>query len=147
VCPFLPLCIASRLEYTGTHLSRRAGAYPARGERGAANYPPANRSYPGYNSSEPPIVIRLPGRRGGGSPAGWSLALLSAGFVGLLVLLAGGLILFYAYYQASNRILPGVQVGDLNLGGKTVTEAEKVLALNWSTRPGFRPPMGCRPNY
>ncbi len=92
-------------------------------------YPADDPAYqPPFTPSEPPLVIRLPGRRRGLSPAGWSLALLAAGLAGLLALLGGMLVLFYAYFQASNRILPGVSVGDLPLGGSTLAEAEQRLA-------------------
>jgi len=63
------------------------------------------------------------------------MVLFLAVFIGLTV--AMGLLFissfgFYAYYQFSGKIVPGVEVGAVKLGGKTTTEAAIELQKVWN---------------
>ena len=77
----------------------------------------------------PPQGIRLPRRGASGlqalidrlAPYSFWLAILAA-FTALFLLLASFLA-FFAYYQATERIHPGVSVGGLDVGGKKVPDA------------------------
>jgi lipoprotein-anchoring transpeptidase ErfK/SrfK len=82
-------------------------------------------------SVEPTIVRLRPRRASSGFP---KFILLLACF-GLFVLsvIAGAAVLgALGYYQVTDRILPGVKVGQLDLGGMTQDEAVSILDKNWS---------------
>ncbi|MFM8322753.1 MAG: L,D-transpeptidase family protein [Chloroflexota bacterium] len=108
-----------------------------------AVYRRAARPAPPQYHDQPEQVIRIPLRRtagrqsarrdaSGGAPALSSALLLGLlGLSGLLALALGSLALVYAYYQASDRILPGVQVGGVPLGGLKRAEAAEVLQAGW----------------
>jgi lipoprotein-anchoring transpeptidase ErfK/SrfK len=79
-----------------------------------------------------PVIVRLRRRS---SDAGFAKFLLILACFGLLVLLGlacatvmGAL----GYYQVSGRILPGVKVGKLDLGGLTQDEATNLLDSTWN---------------
>jgi len=57
------------------------------------------------------------------------LALGALALIAVPVLLLGG---YYAYFQVTERIVPGVAVGDTHLGGMTVEEAATVLDVAWN---------------
>ncbi|MCJ7823771.1 MAG: peptidoglycan binding domain-containing protein, partial [Anaerolineales bacterium] len=60
----------------------------------------------------------------------WSLLLLAVlSFSIPPILLAVG---SYVYFQSSGRILPGVRAGELELGGKTIEEAMRVIDAEWN---------------
>lgn len=75
---------------------------------------------------------RVPYRRAGVNPQRWALALLGAGLAALLALMMTAGLLLFVYFQASGRILPGVQVSGVNLGGLTQAEAAERLAQTWA---------------
>lgn len=52
----------------------------------------------------------------------------------LIVIPLGVLGGMYAYFQLSGRILPGIKVGDTNLGGKTQYEAAVELNKSWNVQ-------------
>lgn len=80
----------------------------------------------------PSSVIRVPlPRRRGISPVKVTILLGLSGVVALACLLFGGLFSYYSYYQYSGRILPGVAVGNISLGGMTVDEAIFALQQDW----------------
>lgn len=82
----------------------------------------------------PTLVTRIPIDRGARRPSalGCSLPLLIIlSLVGLVTLAASGWLLLYTYYQASNRILPGVTVGPVALGGMKPEEAVAALEQGW----------------
>lgn len=82
----------------------------------------------------PVVVTRIPvDRDARWSPTlGCSLPLILIGsLVGLVLLVASGWLLLYAYFQASNRILPGVTVGPVSLGGMKPEEAVTALEQGW----------------
>ncbi len=83
------------------------------------------------NSSQVQVIERSHSAR----PIHWG-AMLGIVFIsGLIILplillsLAGG---FYAYYQVSGRIIPGVKVGNSNVGGLPITEAALELEKTWN---------------
>lgn len=76
------------------------------------------------------IRVRLPRRRGI-SPLFLLLLLGLTGMIALACLALSGALSYYGYYQFSGRILPGVWVGSVSLGGMTVDEAMIALQENW----------------
>jgi lipoprotein-anchoring transpeptidase ErfK/SrfK len=83
----------------------------------------------------PSSVIRVPlPRRRGISPFKLILLLGFSGMVALACLLFSTLLSFYSYYQYSGRILPGVTVGAIPLGGMTVDEAIIALQQDWEVQ-------------
>ena len=66
------------------------------------------------------------------SPFTTFLLIVSFGFVFALLLSLLLIITYYGYYQLSGRILPGVMVGNTNLGGLTVQEAAIELQKRWN---------------
>jgi len=89
---------------------------------------PQNPPPPAYSRNPGDVtVIRLPDS-GVSSSLGcvWP-SLLFAGLTALLCLAVMVLLGFYSYYRASDRILPGIQVGKTDLGGMSPSEAALLL--------------------
>ena len=79
-----------------------------------------------------PVVIRL---RRQAAEAGFPKFFLILACLGLLVLFAlacATVLGALGYYQVSGRILPGVRVGRLDLGGMTQAEATTILDQTWN---------------
>ena len=80
----------------------------------------------------PSSIIRVPlPRRRGISPLSVIVLIGLGGMVLLVCLFLGGLLSYYGYYQLSERILPGVAVGNTPLEGMTVEEAIIALQQGW----------------
>jgi lipoprotein-anchoring transpeptidase ErfK/SrfK len=89
------------------------------------------RTYPRVRPA-PSSVIRVPlPRRRGISPISLFLLLCFFGAMALACLALGGALSYYGYYQYSGRILPGVWVGDVPVGGMAVDEAIIALQRDW----------------
>jgi lipoprotein-anchoring transpeptidase ErfK/SrfK len=72
---------------------------------------------------------RLPPKR---SPVFAAGLVMILGAAGLLLLLFAGIVLGYAYYQAGQRIVPGVNAGGMPVGGMTIPEAAAELHRAWN---------------
>jgi LysM repeat protein len=99
---------------------------------------PNQAGYPAYTQagprrSPPTTVIRLPSNRKNRARAGTFLMILlfSSGLL-ILCLLMAAIFGFYAYYQSSGRIVPGVSVGETSLSGMTLSEAAITLHERWN---------------
>jgi len=91
-------------------------------------------AYSRHASDRPdePVLIRL---RSHSPTSGFPTLLLVLACSGLLVLfaMASATVLgALGYYQVTGRILPGVKVGNLDLGGMTQAEAKIMLDKTWS---------------
>jgi hypothetical protein len=91
-------------------------------------------SYPPDYSDQPvkPVIVRLRRRS---SESGFPKFLLFLACFGLLVLFAlacATVLGALGYYQVTGRILPGVKVGTLDLGGMTQAEAAIMLEKTWN---------------
>ncbi len=83
------------------------------------------------HSAEPTIVRLRPRHLSSGFPK--FLLLLACFGLFVLSVIAGAAVLgALGYYQVTDRILPGVKVGQLDLGGMTQDEAVSILDKNWS---------------
>jgi len=85
-------------------------------------------------NAEPTTVICLSNKQGKQS---YSLLVfwifIAVVILGTLVLLIGGTLSFYAYYQGSSRIIPGVYIGQTNIGSMTKADATDFLRKYWDT--------------
>jgi hypothetical protein len=92
-----------------------------------------NEYSPDYSARpDGPVLVRL---RQHSSEAGFPKFVLLLACFGLLVLFAmacATLLGALGYYQITDRILPGVKVGNLDLGGMTQDEATTMLDKNWN---------------
>ncbi len=91
-------------------------------------------AYSRHDSDRPvePVLIRL---RSHSPTSGFPTLLLVLTCFGLLVLFAmacATVLGALGYYQVTGRILPGVKVGNLDLGGMTQAEAKIMLDKTWS---------------
>ncbi len=91
-------------------------------------------AYSSDRSAQPvrPVIIRL---RRHSSEAGFPKFLLLLACFGLLVLFAlacATVLGALGYYQVTGRILPGVRVGTMDLGGMTQAEATTILDKTWN---------------
>lgn len=93
-------------------------------------YAPAYIAEDGEIYTEPPVVIRLARRRRSSTLVN-ALAVLAILFACSACLLAGLPVSIYGYYQVTGRILSGVMVGNVALGGMTREEAEVALKQEW----------------
>lgn len=93
---------------------------------------PPNYSPPYSPGAPTPTVIRLPRRR---RPEANPLLIFSVlvflGITGVTILVLAGVFAFYGYYQNSARIVPGVAVGAVEIGGMTREEAAIILQKTW----------------
>jgi len=65
-------------------------------------------------------------------PVTVSVLVASVGCALVLLLALFAFLTYYGYYQLEGRILPGVQVGEAQLGGKTIQEAAIELHKTWN---------------
>ncbi len=80
----------------------------------AAQQPPPSR----VRRAMPPVIV-------------FSLAGIAA-VIGVFILLTILIFGWYAYYQVESRIVPGVQVGAIELGGMTIDEAALLVNQQWN---------------
>jgi lipoprotein-anchoring transpeptidase ErfK/SrfK len=79
-------------------------------------------------------VIRLSQRRVKNNPSSFVIwMIISVLILGTFVLLLGGILSYYAYYQGSSRVIPGVYIGQTNIGGMTKEDAIDFLKKHWDT--------------
>jgi len=80
-------------------------------------------------------VIRLSQRRVKNNHSSFVIWLIVSGVIlGTFVLLLGGILSLYAYYQGSSRVIPGVYIGQTNIGGMTKEDAIDFLKKHWDTQ-------------
>jgi LysM repeat protein len=97
---------------------------------GPVNYQPAKRY---SDRTAQPTIIRLPRRQKRSYASFLTLITLAVvGMVIFLLLVLGGSVFVYSYYQFSNRIFPGIKVGQLVLSGMTQKEAAVILDKTWN---------------
>ncbi|NDJ55366.1 MAG: hypothetical protein GYB68_20025, partial [Chloroflexi bacterium] len=102
-----------------------------------ADLPPVE---PAYYDPAPPTQVHQPvdvaadlpsGRRKGRAPRAMLLGTASAVVAVAAVLLIAALG-YYSYFQVTNRIVPGVSVGEAQLGGLNHEQAVEELNLVWN---------------
>jgi lipoprotein-anchoring transpeptidase ErfK/SrfK len=88
---------------------------------------------PDYSARQiEPVVVRLrPHASSGGFPK-FLLFLACSGLLVLLAIACATILGALGYYQVTERILPGVKVGKLDLGGMTQDEASMMLDKTWN---------------
>ena len=106
--------------------------------------------YPAYPQVRPPqspptTVFRLPTRPRSRLQLGTLILVLLAVCITLILcLLLTGVFGFYAYYQSSGRIVPGVRVGQTDLGGMTLSDAAIVLHERWNLNASIQVSNGAQ---
>jgi hypothetical protein len=78
-----------------------------------------------------PILVRLRPRSSTAGFPKFLLFLASFGLLGLFAMACAIILGALGYYQLTGRILPGVKVGHLDLGGMTQDEATSMLDKTW----------------
>lgn len=95
-----------------------------------------------------PIPMVRPRRKGGlviPEISGITLVfLILGGLFGLALLVFLSLFGYYAYFQATDRIVPGVKAGGISLGGMTVEAAAVELEAAWNMNQQFTVTDGVR---
>jgi len=89
---------------------------------------------PSYGSKAPaPTVIHLARQsKKKNNPLLIITILVLLGFLGIIILSLAGILGLYGYYQSTARIIPGVYVGNVNIGGMTKNEAAIILEKTWN---------------
>ncbi len=98
--------------------------------------PAVARRAPNASSEPAPVRVR---RRLASRSIPISLIIFGGVIAGMLVALVvvGAVLSWYTYYQSTQRIVPGVQLGDLSLSGLTVDEAATLLDISWNSAGGI----------
>ena len=93
----------------------------------------SQRNMPAPSRAAGPVqVVRAPRRKANYALTRPLLLLAVAGALALMALVVVGCFGFYAYYQVSGLIIPGVRVGNTALGGMTVEQAAIALHASWN---------------
>lgn len=88
---------------------------------------------PGYQPDQPMVFhLRLQRKKRSSALFFWFALILSLLLLVFLFLFSG-IAIAYGYYQLGERIYPGVEVNQLNLGGATTREAAQLLEQTWDT--------------